>query len=140
MSMPELPKRKIGLVSCSGEELAEGTVTRLATLKVLESLRPDNTVTICLPLFLAGGEGDRAFARFYPTIAIDGCEKRCAARGTEMYSAKPAASIVVTDIVAEHGLDQPQGRSKMNDAGMQAVDLLSQKIADKVDELLGKHW
>ena len=90
--MPELPKKKVGIVSCSGEELPEGTVTRLAALRVLEQLRPGDTVTICLPLFLAGGEGDRAFARFYPTIAIDGCEKRCAARGTEMYSGKPAAS------------------------------------------------
>ncbi len=138
--MPELPKRKVGIVSCSGEEIAEGTVTRLAALQVLEQLRPGDTVTICLPLFLAGGEGDRAFARFYPTIAIDGCEKRCAARGTEMYSGKPAASILVTEIVAEHGLGQPQGRSRLNEAGMQAVDLTAQKIAVTVDELLGKHW
>jgi hypothetical protein len=138
--MPELPGKKVGIVSCSGEELPEGTITRLAALRVLEQLRPGDTVTICLPLFLAGGEGDRAFARFYPTIAVDGCEKRCAARGTEMYSGKPAASILVTDIIAEHGLDQPQGRSKLNEAGMQAVELLSQKVADKVDELLGKHW
>src|SRR5512135_366489 len=126
--MVDLPKRKVGIVACSGEELAEGTVTRLAALRVLEQLRPADTVTICLPLFLAGGEGDRAFARFYPTIAVDGCEKRCAARGTEMYSGKPAASIVVTDIVMEHGLDQLQGRSKLNEAGMQAVELLSQKV------------
>ena len=70
--MPELPQKKVGIVSCSGEELAEGTVTRLAALKVLEKMRPGDTVTICLPLFLAGGEGDRAFAKFYPTIAIDG--------------------------------------------------------------------
>src|SRR5574339_256147 len=111
VQMPNLPKKKIGIVSCSGEELAEGTVTRLAALQVLEQLRPKDTVTICLPLFLAGGEGDRAFARFYPTIAIDGCEKRCAARGTEMYSGKPAAQVLVTDIVAEHGLDQAQGKS-----------------------------
>lgn len=138
--MPELPKKKVGIVSCSGEEIAEGTVTRLAALRVLEQLRPGETVTICLPLFLAGGEGDRAFARFYPTIAIDGCEKRCAARGTEMYSGKPAASILVTDIVAKHELDQPQGRSKLNDAGMQAVELTAQKIAATVDELLGKVW
>ena len=67
--MPDLPQRKVGIVACSGEELPEGTVTRLAALKVLEELRPGQTVTICLPLFLAGGEGDRAFAKFYPTIA-----------------------------------------------------------------------
>src|SRR5512141_2134960 len=107
-SMPELPQKKVGIVSCSGEELAEGTVTRLAALKVLERLRPRDTVTICLPLFLAGGEGDRAFARFYPTIAVDGCELRCAARATEKYSARPAASVVVRDIVAARHLGQPQ--------------------------------
>lgn len=95
--MPNLPQKKVGIVACSGEELAEGTVTRLAALKVLEELRPEDTVTICLPLFLAGGEGDRAFARFYPTIAVDGCDLRCAARATEMHSGKPAASIVVTE-------------------------------------------
>jgi hypothetical protein len=89
--MPDLPQRKVGIVACSGEELPEGTITRLAALKVLEELRPAQTVTICLPLFLAGGEGDRAFAKFYPTIAVDGCEKRCAARATELYSNKPAA-------------------------------------------------
>ena len=138
--MPELPKKKVGIVSCSGEEIAEGTVTRLAALRVLEQMRPGETVTICLPLFLAGGEGDRAFARFYPTIAIDGCDKRCAARGTEMYSGKPAASIVVTDIVTELGLAKPEGRSKLNEAGLQVVGATSEKVAQLVDELLGKQW
>lgn len=84
--MVDLPRKKVGIVACSCEELAEGTVTRLATLRVLEQLRPADTVTICLPLFLAGGEGDRAFARFYPTVSVDGCELRCAARATEKYS------------------------------------------------------
>ena len=99
--MPELPRRKVGIVACSGEEIAEGTVTRLAALRVLHELRPDDTVTICLPLFLAGGEGDRAFARVYPTVTIDGCEKRCAAHGTATYSAPPAGSIVVSELAAE---------------------------------------
>jgi hypothetical protein len=133
--MPELPKRKVGLVSCSGEEMAEGTVTRLATLKVLESLRPDETVTICLPLFLAGGEGDRAFAHYYPTIAIDGCEKRCAALGTEMYSSKPAASIVVAELCPESTGKLGTARH-LNEAGMEAVDAVAEKIASGVDHLL----
>lgn len=138
--MPELPQKKVGIISCSGEELAEGTVTRLAALKVLEKMRPGTTVTICLPLFLAGGEGDRAFAKFYPTIAIDGCEKRCAYRGTEMYSNRPAASIVVTDLVADQNLPRPEGKRRLNEAGMQVVDVVAQQIAEKVDDLLGKGW
>ncbi len=138
--MPDLPRKKVGIVSCSGEEIPEGTVTRLAALKVLEQLRPADTVTICLPLFLAGGEGDRAFARFYPTIAIDGCDKRCAARGTEMYSGKPAASIVVTEFVAERGLGKPEGKRRLNEAGQQAVEATAGRISELVDELLQKHW
>jgi len=137
--MPELPKRKVGLVSCSGEEMPEGTVTRLATLRVLESLRPGETVTICLPLFLAGGEGDRAFARFNPTITIDGCEKRCAAKGTERYSGKPAASIVVTELC--HASSGGLGTARrLSDAGMDAVTTIAEEIARNVDRLLSGNW
>jgi uncharacterized metal-binding protein len=136
--MPDLPKKKVGIVACSGEELPEGTVTRLAALQVLEQLRPADTVTICLPLFLAGGEGDRAFARFYPTVAVDGCDKRCAARATEMYSGKPAASVVVSDLLAERELEQPEGKRRLNDAGHRAVEVTAGWVADLVDDLLGK--
>jgi len=138
--MPELPQKKVGIVACSGEELPEGTVTRLAALRVLEQLRPADTVTICLPLFLAGGEGDRAFARFYPTIAVDGCELRCAARATEVYSAKPAASLVVNELLDERGMARPQGRRRLDEAGRAAVDAAAERMAILVDELLGKPW
>jgi uncharacterized metal-binding protein len=138
--MPELPGRKVGIVACSGEELAEGTVTRLAALEILEKRRPGETVTICLPLFLAGGEGDRAFARFYPTIALDGCDVRCAARATEQHSGKPAASVVVTDLLAEHGLDRPQGARRLDENGRQAVEITANRVAGLVDELLGGQW
>ena len=136
--MPELPERKVGIVACSGEELAEGSVTRLAALKVLNQLRPHDTVTICLPLFLAGGAGDRAFARIHPTITVDGCDLRCAARATEMYSNKPAASLVVNELVAERGLDKPEGRRRLNLAGQQAVELTAERLAALVDQVLGK--
>ena len=138
--MPELPQKKVGIVACSGEELPGGTVTRLAALRVLEQLRPAYTVTICLPLFLAGGEGDRAFARFYPTVSIDGCEKRCAARATELHSGKPAASIVVNDIVAAGGFPQPQGLRSLDEAGQKVVEATAAQVALKVDEFLGRAW
>jgi uncharacterized metal-binding protein len=138
--MVDLPKNKVGIIACSGEELPEGTVTRLAALRVLEQLRPADTVTICLPLFLAGGEGDRAFARFYPTIAVDGCDLRCAAKATEMYSGKPAASVVVSELVAENGLQKPQGLRRLDGPGLQAVEVTSNRVTSLVDEILGKRW
>ncbi len=136
--MSELPERKVGIVACSGEELVEGTVARLAALKVLNELRPRETVTICLPLFLAGGAGDRAFARLHPTITVDGCDLRCAARGTEKYSSKPAASVVVNELVAECGLGRPEGRRRLNAAGLKAVEVTAERLAALVDQALAK--
>jgi len=136
--MPDLPKKKVGLISCSGEELPEGTVTRRAVRKVLETLCPDDTVTLCLPLVLAGGEGERTFARHYPTIAVDGCEKRCAALATEKYSAKPAASIVVTEIAKKCGCGAIGTARRLNEAGLRLADEVAGKIAEETDRLLKK--
>jgi len=137
--MPELPKKKVGLIACSGEEIPEGTITRLAVRQVLESLRPEQTVTICLPLFLAGGQGDRAFARFHPTITVDGCAKRCAARGTQMYSGKPAVSIVVSNSAHPNSAALGSAR-RLSGAGMQAVSDVADQIARHVDHLLDLKW
>jgi hypothetical protein len=95
-------------------------------------------VTICLPLFLAGGTGDRAFAKVHPTITVDGCDLRCAAHGTEKYSNKPAASLVVNELVSECGLERPEGRRRLNAAGQKAVEVTAERLATLVDQALGK--
>jgi len=136
--MPDLPRKKVGLISCSGEEMPEGTVTRRAVRRVLDTLRPDDTVTLCLPLFLAGGEGERAFARYYPTIAVDGCDKRCAALATEKYSAKPAASIIVTEIAKKCGCGQIGTARRLSAEGLRLAGEVAGKIAAKTDRLLKK--
>ncbi len=134
--MPDLPRVKVGLIACSGEELPEGTVTRRAVRKVLETLRPDDTVTLCLPLFLAGGEGERAFARRYPTIAVDGCEKRCAALATEKYSAKPAAGIVAREVGAGLGCGAIGTARRLDESGKRLADAVAGKIVGEIDRLL----
>lgn len=131
-------KTKVGLVACSGEELPEGTVTRQATLKVLGGLRPHRTVTICLPLFLAGGEADRAFARLHPTITVDGCERRCAERAVARFSGGASAALVVSDVVQELGLPAPSGLRSLDDAGERVAEAVAQRLADMVDGLLGE--
>lgn len=136
--MPDLPQKKVGIIACSGEELPCGTVTREAALLVLERLRPHETVTLCLPLFLAGEERERAFARFFPTIAVDGCEKRCAARATARYSAEPAASIVVDELRAQLGLEAPQRVRGPENARRMLVAATAAAVAQEVGRLLGK--
>jgi uncharacterized metal-binding protein len=126
---------KIGVVSCSGECCAEGTISRIATRIVLEKLRPDNTVTICLPLFSIGEKGERMFAKYFPTIAIDGCDKRCAKNAIEKYSGKTACSIVVSDLLKNWGIENPGPRRELNNDGLEAATKVAEKIAAAMDAI-----
>lgn len=126
---------KIGVVSCSGEGCVEGTISRIATRLVLEKLRPDNTVTICLPLFLAGEEGERMFAKYVPTIAVDGCEKRCAKKAIEKYSGKTADSIVVTDLLKMWNIEESKSRRELDEEGVKTASKVAEHIAASMDQI-----
>ncbi len=128
---------KVGVISCSGEEIAEGTVARQAVRRVLESLRPQQTVTLCLPLFLAGEEGERRFAREHPTITVDGCSKLCAKRGTERYSGQVSVSLVVGDILGDRAKGCRRSTRNADKADEEAVGLVAERIAAEVDGLAG---
>jgi len=127
---------KVGVICCSGEDLPEGTISRVATRLVLEKLRPDETITLCLPLFLAGGEDERAFARVFPTIAVDGCSKKCAEAGTRRFSGKPVATIVVSEVMKKYPKLKAKSREKLNSEEMGLAMRVAEEIAKKVDEVL----
>jgi len=127
---------KVGIICCSGEDLPEGTISRVATRLVLEKLRPDQTVTLCLPLFLAGGEDERAFARVFPTIAVDGCDKKCAETGTKKYSGRPVATILVSEEMKKFPHLKVKSREKLEPQEMELATKVAEEIAKKVDEIL----
>lgn len=129
---------KIGVVSCSGECCVEGTLSRIATRIVLEKLRPDNTVTICLPLFSIGEKGERMFAKYFPTIAVDGCEKRCAKNAIEKYSGKTACSLVVSDLLNKWDEKNPSSRRELNEEGIKTASKVAEEIATIMDAIFAR--
>jgi len=130
---------KIGVLSCSGEECLGGTISRLATLKTLQYLRMGKTVTLCLPLYLAGGEDERAFAKAYPVITVDGCSKCCAKRATEKYSGKVSDTVVVSDILGEDvALSKIVSSKDLKDEHYQMVDKVANEICKKFDNVLNE--
>ncbi len=129
---------KVGVVSCSGEAISEGTISRLATRRVLELLRPDRTVTICLPLFLAGNEGERNFAKTHPTITVDGCPKQCARWGTEQNSGPVSGAIVVSEILGTAAAGCSRSSRGASQADKEAVWTVAEHIAVEVDRVLAE--
>jgi uncharacterized metal-binding protein len=130
----ENKSKKVGIVSCSGEDLTEGSISRLATLEVLLKRKPLETTTICLPLFIAGGEGDRLFTKNYPTITVDGCDKLCAKKATERYSGKVTHSINVKDFIRED--KKPASKRNLDKYEKEIADKVADEISRKVEEIL----
>ncbi|ATW23604.1 putative zinc-binding protein [Candidatus Formimonas warabiya] len=132
---------KIGVISCSGEDCFGGTVSRLATRKILERIRLGEAVTICLPLFIAGGEEERGFAQAHPTITVDGCGKWCAKRATEKLSGKVSDVVQVADIIGQKTAEGPALSTRnVTKEHMEMVDQVVEDIRIKFDRIADGYY
>ncbi|MFR3145216.1 MAG: putative zinc-binding protein [Eubacterium callanderi] len=113
-------EQNIGIIACSGEECLGGTLSRLAVRKMMEELRPGEVSTLCLPLFIAGGEQERAFAQNHPTISVDGCSLCCARRAIEKYSGPVSGMVDVETLLGK--------RIALNDSLVSTKDLTDEQL------------
>lgn len=134
-----MPNTQIGVLSCSGEEYLGGTITRLATRKVMEKLRIGRVVSLCLPLYIAGGDEEREFAKEYPVIAVDGCDKCCAKRATIKYSGEVKDTIVLSELLGKDiALSKIVSARDLKEEHYQMVDKVAEEICKKVDQILAE--
>lgn len=135
MEMKATPKA-VGVISCAGEAEPEGTISRNAVRLVMEKYCPGIAVSICLPLFLAGDEGEQGFARKVPVIAVDGCDKACARWATEKYSGEVEESIDLRKLLDEWGIDGELSRSHPGELEEEITERLAKYIADIIDRFI----
>lgn len=130
-------KSKVGVLACSGEECLGGTISRLATRKVMEELREGKVVSLCLPLYVAGGQEERFFAKAFPVIAVEGCSKYCAKKATEKYSGDVSDLVVVSDIIGEEtAAGKTVSTRNLSQEHFDMVDKVVEDICKKVDKIL----
>ncbi|MCL2337084.1 MAG: putative zinc-binding protein [Firmicutes bacterium] len=127
----------VGILACSGEECLGGTLSRLATRRVMEVLRPNRAVTLCLPLYIAGGGEERNFAKAYPVITIEGCSKHCATCATEKFSGQVHDIVDVAAILgAEVALSKTVSGRDLTEAHQDMVKIISRAICAKMDAIV----
>jgi uncharacterized metal-binding protein len=135
MELEARPK-KVGVLSCSGEAEPEGTIARNAVRLVMEKYRPGITVSLCLPLYLAGDEGERRFAKTVPVIAVDGCDKACARLATEKYSGEVDEAIDIRELLSEWGVGEKLSRSHPGELEWQLADRVAREIVKLIDRMI----
>jgi uncharacterized metal-binding protein len=134
----EVRPTKVGVISCSGESEAEGTIARNAVRLVMEKYRPGIVVSLCLPLYMAGDGGERDFAKKVPVIAVDGCEKACARLATEKYSGNVEACIDIRDLLEEWGVADDLSRSHPGELERELAERVAGEIAKVIDSLVAE--
>ncbi|HEY5527395.1 MAG TPA: putative zinc-binding protein [Candidatus Anoxymicrobiaceae bacterium] len=132
----EVRPTKVGVISCSGESEAEGTIARNAVRLVMEKYRPGIVVSLCLPLYLAGDGGERDFAKKVPVIAVDGCEKACARTATEEYSGEVASRLDIRDLLRQWGVSDKLSRSHPGELESELTERVAQEIIKLIDILI----
>jgi uncharacterized metal-binding protein len=130
-----MENRKVVVVPCSGIGKSLGTVGRVATYKVIERMKPEETRTVCLALLTMGDDDALKLVRENPCIAVDGCPAQCSKKNIEASMGKLAYNIVVTDVLRKNRSLKPDGVIELNDQGDKLAEIIARALSEKVDEI-----
>ncbi|MCK5146365.1 hypothetical protein KAR48_06385 [bacterium] len=137
--MPVLPSHesKVAIMPCTGIGQVLGTITRQAAYKVCEELRPDQTLLLCLPALVRGVREDIDMIENNKVLLIEGCKDRCAAAALAVQNGSAAVTINLPAVLKEAGVKvKDTNRSQLTKDEETVVDILAQRVAEKVDELI----
>jgi uncharacterized metal-binding protein len=135
--MNSTTQNKVVVIPCSGIGKALGTVGREATYEVVENMRKDVTQTICLALLVSGDEESVQLVQRNKCITVDGCPLQCAEKNVRIAGGDLAASLRVVDALRENRGLKPKSVAFLDSDGQQLTRAVAEKIASKVDAILG---
>ena len=137
MSSQPLAEDKVAIIPCAGMDKALGSVARACAFRVVEKLRPDKTVLVCIPPLVAGVKPYSEMVKMYPSILIDGCAERCATKIAAKNGARIKGRILIPVSIQKHKL-KPKSASDIGPDGEKLAEKLAEDIAAQIDRLLGK--
>src|SRR3989304_4655566 len=95
---------KVAIVACAGMDKALGSVARACAFEVVEKLRPNKTVLVCIPPLVADVKPYSELIKKNPVVSIDGCMERCATKIAVKSGAKIKGRIFVPQSVQKYDL------------------------------------
>ena len=126
---------KVAIIPCAGMDKALGSVARACAFKVVEKLRPEKAILICIPPLVAGVKPYFETVKKYPCIPVDGCAERCATKIAAKNGARIRARILIPESVQKHNL-KPKSASDIGPDGEKLAERLAEEIAAEIDKLL----
>ena len=126
-------KEMVVVVPCSGIGKPFGSVSREAAYELCEELRPHDTRLVALSKLVLGDAAARELVAQSPTVTIDGCKHKCAARMVKESGGKVAREVAVLDVFRQHKDLKPEGIAELNAAGKELARAIAVDIAATID-------
>ena len=137
VKLQSIAEDKVAIIPCAGMDKALGSLARACAFIVVEKLRPDKAVLVCIPPLVAGVKSYLEIVKRYPSIPIDGCAERCATKIAVKNGARIKGRILIPECAQKHNL-KPKSASDIGPDGEKLVEKLAEEIATEIDKLLGK--
>lgn len=129
-----MTEKQVAIVACTGMGKSLGTVARQVAYKVVEDLRPEKTVLICIPSLAANVGEYKNHLRDYPSIILDGCVERCATKIISENNGSIKGKLFLPQLLKKYGL-KPASRTEIGSEGEQLVTKIAEEVATMVDKL-----
>ncbi|MEM4587272.1 MAG: putative zinc-binding protein [Candidatus Jordarchaeales archaeon] len=130
--------KKVVVLPCSGVGKTYGSIAREAAYRVIKELRPDVTLTVCLPKLIVDDVGARQLVRDNACIVINGCPSKCASFAVESAGGKPAVVFEVTKLLRKYRNLKPDRSSviELDEKGRKLAEVIAEKVSGEVDRIL----
>ncbi len=130
--------KKVVVLPCSGVGKTYGSIAREAAFMVVEELKPDVTLTVCLPRLIVDDGDAKQLVRDNACIVINGCPSKCASFALESAGGKPAAVFEVTKLLREYRSLKPDRASviELDEKGRKLAEVIAEKISGEIDRIL----
>jgi len=126
-------EEKVAIVACAGMDKPLGSVARACAFKVVEELKPEDSVLVCVPPLVIGATPHSEWIKKYPVITIDGCPERCATKIVAKNGGRIRGRVFIPQSVQKYGL-KPKASAEIGPEG----EKLAAKIADETALLIDK--
>ncbi|MDH5420066.1 MAG: putative zinc-binding protein [Candidatus Bathyarchaeota archaeon] len=130
-------EEKVAIVACAGMDKPLGSVARACAFKVVEDLKPEDSVLVCIPPLVAGVKPHSEWIKKYPIITIDGCPERCATKIVAKNGGKIRGRVFIPQSVQKYGL-KPKASEEIGPEGEELAEKIAEDTALLVDKILRK--
>ena len=130
-------EEKVAIVACAGMDKPLGSVARACAFKVVEGLKPEDSVLVCIPPLVAGVKPHSEWIKKYPIITIDGCPERCATKIAAKNGGKIKGRVFIPQSVQKHGL-KPKASAEIGLDGEKLAEKIADETAILIDKVLRK--